>query len=178
MCSITLPGSRPAGAVAALLLIVSSSLSGCADSQGESPPSAMSDSETIPGDSDSTTNNSQATSTISSSYYDRTVSHEGFAGADQCTACHDGLVDANGNSVDMTQDWSSSMMANAARDPYWIARVAAEALPPGIAVVGNALLDENLQRKPSAVQLVVYTRLTTRSIPSTRCAASVIRLLS
>lgn len=49
-----------------------------------------------------------------------------YSGAGQCSVCHNGLSDADGNDVSINQDWSSSMMANSARDPYWIAKVAAE----------------------------------------------------
>ncbi|ASJ72475.1 multiheme c-type cytochrome [Granulosicoccus antarcticus] len=49
-----------------------------------------------------------------------------FSGSGQCSTCHDGLSDEAGSDVSIARDWSSSMMANAARDPYWIARVAAE----------------------------------------------------
>lgn len=49
-----------------------------------------------------------------------------YSGAGQCSSCHNGLVDPAGNDVSIVQDWSTSMMANAARDPYWIAKVAAE----------------------------------------------------
>ncbi|MGQ7844200.1 hypothetical protein ACUNV4_06985 [Granulosicoccus sp. 3-233] len=50
-----------------------------------------------------------------------------YSGAEQCASCHDDLPDASGNLVSMASDWSSSMMANSARDPYWMAKVAAEA---------------------------------------------------
>lgn len=49
-----------------------------------------------------------------------------FSGSGQCSTCHDGLSDDAGNDISIASDWSSSMMANAARDPYWIATVAAE----------------------------------------------------
>ena len=49
-----------------------------------------------------------------------------YSGSGQCSNCHDGLTDEAGTDVSIVQDWSSSMMANAARDPYWIAKVAAE----------------------------------------------------
>lgn len=49
-----------------------------------------------------------------------------YSGSGRCVDCHDGLMDDAGTDVSIVQDWSSSMMANAARDPYWIARVAAE----------------------------------------------------
>lgn len=49
-----------------------------------------------------------------------------YSGSGQCTTCHDGLQDTGGADISMVRDWSSSMMANSARDPYWQAKVAAE----------------------------------------------------
>lgn len=49
-----------------------------------------------------------------------------FSGSGNCTQCHDNLSDSQGNDVSIIKDWSASMMANASRDPYWIAKVASE----------------------------------------------------
>ncbi len=49
-----------------------------------------------------------------------------FSGAGECSACHDGLVAEDGSTVNLVGAFRSSMMANSARDPYWIAKVAAE----------------------------------------------------
>lgn len=49
-----------------------------------------------------------------------------FSGSGQCSSCHNGMTDNQGRDISIVQDWSTSMMANAARDPYWIAKVAAE----------------------------------------------------
>lgn len=49
-----------------------------------------------------------------------------YSGAGQCSTCHDDLQDQNGNDISMVREWSGSMMANSARDPYWIAKVASE----------------------------------------------------
>lgn len=49
-----------------------------------------------------------------------------FAGAGKCAACHDGLEDASGQDVSIASDWSSTMMANSTRDPFWRAKVASE----------------------------------------------------
>ena len=40
--------------------------------------------------------------------------------------CHEGLADAAGKDVSITTDWRSTMMANAAKDPVWQAKVASE----------------------------------------------------
>ena len=49
-----------------------------------------------------------------------------FAGSGTCTECHSSLTDASGNDVSMDADWRSTMMANAARDPLWQAKMASE----------------------------------------------------
>lgn len=51
-----------------------------------------------------------------------------FATADQCMACHNGLTAPAGDDVSIGSDWRASMMANAARDPYWHAAVRRETL--------------------------------------------------
>ena len=48
--------------------------------------------------------------------------------ADRCLACHSGIVDAAGTAVPIAGSWRASMMANAARDPYWHAAIRAEVL--------------------------------------------------
>lgn len=48
---------------------------------------------------------------------------EDFLGSGQCSGCHNGLRDQNGQDVSIETDWSSTMMANASRDPYWRAKV-------------------------------------------------------
>lgn len=49
-----------------------------------------------------------------------------YSGAAECSTCHNNLRDEAGNNVSIVEDWSASLMANAARDPYWIAKVAYE----------------------------------------------------
>jgi len=51
-----------------------------------------------------------------------------FATSDRCMACHNGLTTPSGEDVSLGSDWRSSMMANAARDPYWQAAVRREVL--------------------------------------------------
>jgi len=53
-----------------------------------------------------------------------TTSH--FSGSGNCAMCHDGLTDTSGENVSIVRDWGSSMMANAAKDPFWQAKVATE----------------------------------------------------
>ncbi len=49
-----------------------------------------------------------------------------FSGPSICTTCHIGLRDRTGTDVSMPTDWRSSMMANAAVDPVWQAKVSSE----------------------------------------------------
>lgn len=49
-----------------------------------------------------------------------------FVTADRCIACHSGLNAASGEDVSIGYDWRASMMANAGRDPYWLASVRRE----------------------------------------------------
>lgn len=49
-----------------------------------------------------------------------------FVTSDQCLACHNGLTTPAGEDVSIGSDWRTSMMANAARDPYWQAAVRRE----------------------------------------------------
>ena len=51
-----------------------------------------------------------------------------FHASDRCLACHNGLVGPGGEDVSIGADWRGSMMANAARDPYWHAAVKRETL--------------------------------------------------
>lgn len=49
-----------------------------------------------------------------------------FAGSGNCAQCHSNLSDANGNDVSIDTHWRSTIMANAAKDPYFLAKVASE----------------------------------------------------
>lgn len=49
-----------------------------------------------------------------------------FALSQSCGGCHNGLKDEAGNDVSNYTQWGSTMMANAARDPYYQASVSAE----------------------------------------------------
>src|SRR5687767_11298839 len=44
-----------------------------------------------------------------------------FVTADTCMACHNNLISRSGEDVSIFADWRASMMANSARDPYWMA---------------------------------------------------------
>lgn len=49
-----------------------------------------------------------------------------FETADRCQACHNGLTTPRGEDASLGIAWRASMMANAARDPYWQAGVRRE----------------------------------------------------
>lgn len=57
-----------------------------------------------------------------------------FAGSGECLACHGfdtagiASVDLGGNDINVVDDWRASMMANAAKDPFWRAKVSHEVL--------------------------------------------------
>ncbi|QCW84956.1 hypothetical protein EQU24_20980 [Methylotuvimicrobium buryatense] len=51
---------------------------------------------------------------------------EHFSGSNNCTMCHNNLTDENGQDASIETDWSSTMMANSARDPLWKAKVRSE----------------------------------------------------
>ena len=51
-----------------------------------------------------------------------------FAGSGICATCHTQMVDQAGTDVSIDAAWRSTMMANAARDPYWQAAVRGEVL--------------------------------------------------
>ena len=53
---------------------------------------------------------------------------ERFQTAQNCVACHNGLITPSGEDVSIGASWRASMMANSARDPYWHAAVRRETI--------------------------------------------------
>ncbi len=51
-----------------------------------------------------------------------------FAGSGTCALCHNSMVNLQGESVAIANDWRSTMMANSAKDPFWQAKVSHEGL--------------------------------------------------
>jgi hypothetical protein len=51
-----------------------------------------------------------------------------FQTSDRCVACHNGITTPTGEDISIGVNWRTSMMANAARDPYWMAGVRRETL--------------------------------------------------
>src|SRR5690606_3192561 len=56
------------------------------------------------------------------------ASSQHFSTSDQCIACHSNLRTSSGEDVSIGYNWRASMMANAARDPYWHAGVRREVI--------------------------------------------------
>jgi len=77
---------------------------------------------------------------VSAMYAQRNPHTEIFATSDQCMGCHNGLRTPSGEDVSIGAGWRASMMANAARDPYWQAGVRREVLDHPAAA--DAIQDE------------------------------------
>ncbi|MHC5110914.1 MAG: multiheme c-type cytochrome [Planctomycetota bacterium] len=59
-----------------------------------------------------------------------------FSGAGNCALCHNDLADTSGKDVSIANDWRATMMANAAKDPFFLANVEAEVnVAPHLAAV-------------------------------------------
>jgi hypothetical protein len=57
-----------------------------------------------------------------------TDQEELFSASGACAVCHTNMADETGADVSIDGAWRSTMMANAARDPYWLASVRGEVL--------------------------------------------------
>jgi hypothetical protein len=51
-----------------------------------------------------------------------------FETSDQCLACHNGLATPSGQDASIGTRWRSTIMAHAAKDPYWLATVRRETM--------------------------------------------------
>jgi hypothetical protein len=49
-----------------------------------------------------------------------------FSGSGICTSCHSGMQDEAGVDVSIDKSWSATMLANASKDPYYLATVRSE----------------------------------------------------
>jgi hypothetical protein len=82
-------------------------------------------------------------------------SSDDFAGSGNCAECHSNLKDSEGNDVSIDSHWRSSMMANAAKDPLWQAKVASE-------VSRTPVLKEIIEDKCSSCHMpMAYTQANT-----------------
>ena len=81
-----------------------------------------------------------------------------FSGSGVCAFCHSRLVDKAGNDVSNDAQWRSTMMANAAKDPLWQAKISAEIdlVPDGLG------LEQVIQEKCSRCHMGMarYQQLT------------------
>ncbi len=65
---------------------------------------------------------------------------ESFVGSSRCAVCHEKLTDSQGNDMSISGHWRSTMMANASKDPFWLAKVSSE-------VKRNPALKEVIEKK-------------------------------
>lgn len=85
-------------------------------------------------------------------------STEDFAGSGNCASCHIDLEDQIGNYVSIGTHWRSTMMANAAKDPFWQAKVASE-------VARNPHLKETIEEKCASCHMpMAYTQAEVRDV--------------
>jgi hypothetical protein len=71
---------------------------------------------------------------------------ENFVGSGKCGNCHEKLQDSAGNDMSISGHWQSTMMANAAKDPLWLAKVSSE-------VKRNPALKEVIEDKCSVCHM-------------------------
>ncbi|NOQ64853.1 MAG: hypothetical protein GQ582_10110 [Methyloprofundus sp.] len=55
-----------------------------------------------------------------------TFRSEYFSGSGICAQCHEDISDGQGKDVSIVSAWSTTMMANATRDPFWQAKLRSE----------------------------------------------------
>jgi hypothetical protein len=66
-----------------------------------------------------------------------------FSGSGACAFCHSQLTDSTGKDVSIDAHWRSTMMANAAKDPLWQAKISSEVKrTPGL----QAAIEEKCSR--------------------------------
>jgi len=83
-----------------------------------------------------------------------------FSGSGNCAMCHVSLNDSAGNDVSIGSHWRSTMMANAAKDPFWQAKVASE-------VARTPELREVIEAKCSSCHMpMAYTQAETEGAVS------------
>jgi hypothetical protein len=72
----------------------------------------------------------------------QTPAVEVFRTAEPCLACHSGTTIISRDSVSLGGEWRASMMANAARDPFWQAAVRREGTGGSRTCVPTTLLKQ------------------------------------
>lgn len=114
---------RPAAALVAAIAVVTASLAACA---GEPPkartPAAPVASPTtiVTAPAGAPAPNPPAGTRLA------TFTTADFSGPSVCASCHANMRDETGTDVSVPEDWRATMMANAARDPVWQAKVSSE----------------------------------------------------
>ena len=78
------------------------------------------------GETDSDTMDVNATTFPDAIIHDPLFESDHFSGSQNCAECHNGISDSDGKDVSIAKAWHSTMMANAATDPLWKAKVASE----------------------------------------------------
>lgn len=92
---------------------------------GGSSDSPVDGNTTIPSPSDPLTPITEI-SDFEQNSYDANFTSTHFTGSANCAVCHDNISDNQGNDLSIVKDWSATMMANAAKDPLWKAKVSSE----------------------------------------------------
>ena len=83
-----------------------------------------------------------------------------FAGSAICAVCHGGLADSAGRDVSIDAHWRSTMMANAATDPLWQAKVSSE-------VARNPQIRDVIESKCATCHMpMAYTQATVDDLPT------------
>ena len=89
-----------------------------------------------------------------------------FRTSEGCSKCHNKLKTSKGEDVSINVDWSASIMANSARDPYWQGSVRREALdhPESSAAIQSECAKchmplQSLQDKAQNRETAVFSRL-------------------
>jgi hypothetical protein len=132
---------------AILATLIAVLLAACA-SPAEPPPASLSPSQPSPATESTTTPMLEASSTAPppTQAASATATHtlaegqsytglplpldkdEHFAGSGTCAVCHTNMIGPSGADVSIDRQWKASLMANSARDPYWLASVRHEVL--------------------------------------------------
>jgi hypothetical protein len=89
-----------------------------------------------------------------------------FRTSKACSSCHGAVKISTGKTASIDGEWGASIMANSARDPYWLASVRREVLdhPESSAAIQNDCATchmplQHLQDKAQGHETAVFTRL-------------------
>ena len=104
-------------------------LTACGGDVNSGSDSVPSDNNVVvvdPGQNNDVNGTAEITGALPVTSNNATFTSTHFAGSAVCASCHNGLNDAQGTDVSIESDWSTSLMANSARDPFWRAKLASE----------------------------------------------------